>query len=313
MVERDEKEIMRKWVEGETPLLSICCPTFNHEEYLCEALDSFLMQETNFPFEIIVRDDCSTDQTASIVRSYVKKYPHLIKPIYESENQYSKGINPFNTCLKHVQGKYIALCEGDDYWQDAEKLQKQIDFLDKNKNYVVTYHNACVIDEKGNLLKELMFNDSDDLDYTANELMMFQYMPTMSLVFRNVISELPDEFNNVVNGDAFLISLLGNYGHAKFIKSILPSTYRTHSGGVWSQIAKEKKHLNLVVTYYWIATYYKRIGKDDIASKWSCISMEEIDKGVGIRKSTLFKWFLLNHIDRERKFKRFIKKMFNTN
>ncbi len=311
MIERDEKEIMRKWVEGETPLLSICCATFNQEKYLCEALDSFLMQETNFPFEIIVRDDCSTDQTASIVRSYVKKYPHLIKPIYESENKYSKGINPFSTCLKHVQGKYIAICEGDDYWGDIEKLQKQIDFLVDNKDYVVTYHEACVIDENGKVLKELMFNGRDDLDYTADELMMHEFMQTCTLVFRKVITQMPDEFNYVKNGDVFLTSLLGNYGHAKFMKSVSPAIYRTHPGGIWSKIKLEKKNFHLVETYYWIAMYYKRIGKYDIASKWGCIIVEQIEKAIEIKKNSFIKWFLLNNFDRERKVTNVVKKILN--
>ena len=115
------------------PLVSIDCITYNHCKYIRDALEGFLMQRTNFPVEILIHDDASTDGTAEIIKEYEKQYPWLIKPVYQTENQYSKH----NGTISKIQygsalGKYIAFCEGDDYWTDPYKLQKQVDFLESN-------------------------------------------------------------------------------------------------------------------------------------------------------------------------------------
>ncbi len=118
------------------PAVSVCCITYNHEKYIRDALEGFLMQQTNFSFEILIHDDASTDGTADIIREYEAKYPGIIKPIYQTENQYSKGIDisaTFN--FPRVQGKYIALCEGDDFWTDPHKLQIQYDFMESHPDY----------------------------------------------------------------------------------------------------------------------------------------------------------------------------------
>lgn len=119
-------------MENSTPLVSICCVTYNHAPYIRECLDGFLMQQTDFAFEILVYDDASTDQNQDIIREYQCKYPDLILPILQKENQYSKGIEVGRFNFNRAQGRYIALCEGDDYWIDPLKLQKQVDYLEKN-------------------------------------------------------------------------------------------------------------------------------------------------------------------------------------
>lgn len=132
---------------NEEILVSIICTTYNHEKYISYAIDGFLMQKTNFKYEILVNDDASTDNTAKILKEYQKKYPDLLKVIYQKENQYSKGIIVTNILLEKAKGKYIAFCEGDDYWIDENKLQKQVDFLEKNKNYSAVVHNTLVVNE----------------------------------------------------------------------------------------------------------------------------------------------------------------------
>ena len=116
----------------EAPLVSICCLTYNHVPFIRKCLDGFLMQQTDFPIEILIHDDCSTDGTTEIIRQYEAKYPELIFPLYEEENQYSRGgagkMDLYN--YRRARGKYIAYCEGDDYWTDPLKLQKQVDFLE---------------------------------------------------------------------------------------------------------------------------------------------------------------------------------------
>ncbi len=131
-------------------MVSIECCVFNHEPYLRQCLDGFVMQKTNFPFEAIVHDDASTDGSASIILEYADRYPDIIKPIIETENQYSKRDNTLRKILdSHIRGKYIAWCEGDDYWIDPNKLQKQVDFLESHLDYVLTYTDAEVVNDKG--------------------------------------------------------------------------------------------------------------------------------------------------------------------
>ena len=129
-------------MEGEYlfPLVSVCCMAYNHGPYIENALEGFLIQETDFPFEIIIHDDASTDNTADIIRQYQVRYPRLIKPVYQSRNQYSMGKEPFFEFMYPlIKGKYIALCEGDDFWVSPEKLQKQVDFLETNPDFGVIH------------------------------------------------------------------------------------------------------------------------------------------------------------------------------
>jgi len=117
-------------------MVSIVCEAYNHEPYLRDCLEGFVMQKTDFPIEILIHDDASTDKSAVIIREYESKYPSLFKPIYQKENQYSKGISIWSKYqLPRAKGKYIAFCEGDDYWIDPYKLQKQVDFLESHLEY----------------------------------------------------------------------------------------------------------------------------------------------------------------------------------
>lgn len=133
------------------PLVSIQCTVYNHEPYLRQCLDGFVMQKTNFPFEAIVHDDASTDHSADIIREYAEKYPDIIKPIYETENQWSKHDgNLAHIMDKACHGKYIAICEGDDYWTDPLKLQKQVDFLEKNPLVTMVHTGFQPVDVNSN-------------------------------------------------------------------------------------------------------------------------------------------------------------------
>lgn len=136
----DDREVM----------VSICCMTYNQEKYIGQCLDSFLMQKCNFKFEILINDDASTDKTAEIIRGYESKYPDVVKPIYQMENQFSKGVRiSTEILLPKANGKYIALCEGDDYWVDPYKLQKQVDALEKNDSCHMCVHMVDVVSEDG--------------------------------------------------------------------------------------------------------------------------------------------------------------------
>jgi len=128
-------------------MVSIHCLAYNHEKYISDALDSFIMQKTSFAFEVLIHDDASTDGTAEIIREYEKKYPDIIKPIYQTENQYSKHVSIFRTYqLPRMKGKYYAVCEGDDYWTDPYKLQKQYDAMENHPEVDICSHKALLVD-----------------------------------------------------------------------------------------------------------------------------------------------------------------------
>ena len=129
-------------ISDQKPLVSVVSITYNHEPYIRDCLEGFLLQKANFPVEVIIHDDASTDHTADILREYYEKRPDLFHVIIERENQYSKNNPILEPLYEQAQGKYIAICEGDDYWTDPLKLQKQFDFLEKNKEYVMCFGQA---------------------------------------------------------------------------------------------------------------------------------------------------------------------------
>ena len=192
-----------------------------------------LMQDTEFPFEILVRDDCSTDKTAEIIADYVRRFPKIIRPIFEPKNTFSKGVGPFPEILKHVSGKYIALLDGDDYWRDNNKLARQVDFLEKNDDFVVTHHNSIVIDHANNLSKDILYENLSD--YDGEQLICVEaHLNTGTVVFRASAYRQMDLFKSAFNGDTILWHQLGFHGNAKFLPEINPTAYRNHQGGIWS-------------------------------------------------------------------------------
>ena len=162
--------------EDTRPLMvTIQCITYNHEPYIRQCLEGFVMQKANFRFEAIIHDDASTDGTAAIVREYAEKYPDIIKPIFETENQYSKS-GGFESLQKimddHTHGKYVAICEGDDYWIDSLKLQKQVDFLEDNPDYGMCYTDFDIQDDiRKEYIKSLFKNNPQKFPktYTIEE------------------------------------------------------------------------------------------------------------------------------------------------
>lgn len=218
------------------PLVSISCITYNHAPYIRQCLDGFMMQQTNFAFEVLIHDDASTDGTTEIIKEYEAKYPNIIKPLYEEENQWVKGRRGsavFN--FPRAKGKYIALCEGDDYWTDPLKLQKQVDFLEANPEYVMCSHMRMEYlqdkelfekDWHGQLVDGIIY----DLDKFIHGWWDFQ---TLTVMFRanqfdeRIYSQYP------VSNDAILFFHLLKKGKGYMIPQEM-GVYRVHAGGVWS-------------------------------------------------------------------------------
>ena len=223
-------------------LLSICCITYNHENYISQAIEGFLAQKTSFNFEIIIHDDASTDATASIVKKYEQEHPNLIKAIYQKENQYSQGIKPWpNFVFPIARGKYIALCEGDDYWTDPYKLQKQVDFLEANPEYILCFTNTRTVDENNQILRPKVIESCTKDTFDHSDMPLFA--PTLTRVFRNLhISEMPLP-QNTPGGDTYMLVWQSKFGKIKYIDEVT-SSYRIHPNGVWSSLSSKQKELN---------------------------------------------------------------------
>lgn len=220
-------------------LVSICCTAYNHEKYIEQALEGFVMQQCNFKFEILVSDDASTDNTASIIKRYESNYPYLFQVFYLNENQYSKGNKPlFNILFPATKGKYIALCEGDDYWTDPLKLQKQVDFLEENEEYSMCFTNRSVLDEN-NILKSFA---PLERDYNVVNVLEGFVAHTLTIMFRNTDAIVKKSTSFIFNvGDRPLTYFCSLAGKVKLLKDDT-AVYRYNGLGAWSS----KKDDNLV-------------------------------------------------------------------
>jgi glycosyltransferase involved in cell wall biosynthesis len=223
-------------------LVSICCLAYNHESYIRNCLDGFITQRTNFDFEVIIHDDASNDKTAEIIKEYELKYPNLIKPIYQIENQWSKGVRITSELnFPRAKGKYIALCEGDDYWTDPYKLQKQVDFLEANSDYVLSFHKVKILKTDGILVEDFITKVPENYENQETLARLGNYIHTPSVVFRNIIKEFPPEMKLSPIGDFFLYMLLSRYGKLNYLDETM-AVYRygvgTHSSKDEIKMAK---------------------------------------------------------------------------
>lgn len=241
---------------GEQPIqVSVMCAVYNHEKYVRKALQSFVDQKTNFRFEVLVHDDASTDGSAAIIKEYEEKYPDIIKPIYQTVNQYSQGVSIGKTFqLPRAQGKYIAFCEGDDYWTDPNKLQEQFDFMETHEDYVLVAHGSDIVDENGTYISE--FSKITKTDYEKGQLIEdINAFQTASMFYRKTMWEKNFDFLNTVSMfDYVTKSVLSTEGKIHIIPKIM-SAYRKGSLGSWTQRVAQKsdqhmKHLVNSIEFY---------------------------------------------------------------
>lgn len=219
------------------PLLSICIITYNHEKYIRQCLEGVLMQKTTFPFEIIIGEDCSTDNTRTVVQEFESRYPDIIKPIYHERNV-GGARNGFEFCYPRLKGKYIAICEGDDYWIDPNKLQKQVDFLEQNPDYVLCFHRVKSVDHNDEMIGIQDKADSAVL-YNRQDILHIS-IPTLSVVFKKCFDFFPREMFKAQSGDTFLFGLLSGYGKAADL-GFIGASYRKHPGGVFNSKSQVEK------------------------------------------------------------------------
>lgn len=213
------------------PLVSVRVLAYNHEKYIANCLEGILMQKTDFPYEIIIGEDCSTDKTKEIVLAYQKQYPQIIK-IITSQKNVGSAENSIRV-QKACQGKYQAICEGDDYWIDPLKLQKQVDIMEAHPEFSMCFHDAISIWE--NKVSYPRYSCPDDLgDYITMEdlLQRSWFIPTASMLIRSeVCNSIPEWRKDIWCGDLLNALWSAHHGKLKYVNEVM-SIYRRHYGGI---------------------------------------------------------------------------------
>lgn len=269
-------------------LVAIHCLVYNHEPYLRDCFEGFVMQKTNFRFVAIVHEDCSTDHSADIIREYEAKYPDIFRPIYETENQYSKPDGSLgrimNAAIDATGAKYIAMCEGDDYWTDPYKLQKQVDILEADESLMACCTDCSVVDNHSVLLKGKRGGVvKDDVPGRYNLRDFFrdnhQY-PTLSVVFRNTHTEdvraKHSHTENAFLGDWTLWICLLIYGDMYFLNEVtcayrINPTSVTHTVNRVARAKASREICNRVADI--LPEEYKDIAADLRDTRWVWISL----------------------------------------
>lgn len=227
-------------------MVSIICNTYNHEKYVAQTLDGFVMQKTEFAFEVLVHDDASTDSTQDIIRQYEEKYPDLIKPVYQTENQYSKKISITRTFqYPRVQGRYIAFCEGDDYWTDPYKLQKQVDALEAHPEADMCAHRVAM-EHNGEIVRRCP--GDEDAHFTAEQVILGggEFVGTNTLMFRASLLGSKYDYIRLFSLD-YVMQISGSLrGGMIYLKDCM-SVYRQMTSGSWTSrmrkdLPRRRKH-----------------------------------------------------------------------
>lgn len=234
-----EDEIVATWRTMGPPVVSICCATYNHALYIKDALQGFLAQKTTFPFEIIIRDDASTDGTTDIVREYARRYPNIIRLVVEAENQFKNGVRPVQVWPTLAKGEFVALCEGDDYWIASDKLEKQVELLRRypQATMSVAYTVACNMTEEDTRCVNM--SGETDKELQDFEDIKLRYFHTSSYLIRTKL--LRDVLGNYLGriefGDTALRFMLADIGPFALLKEVV-SVYRITGKGIWTSLSR---------------------------------------------------------------------------
>lgn len=230
-------------------LVSIWCLTYNHELYIRDAIEGFLAQKTSFGYEIIIHDDASTDKTAEIIREYEQKYPNLIRGIYQEENQFGKNQPSIEWILElekqNCKGKYIALCEGDDYWIDAQKLQLQVDYLEAHPECIMTVHDTIDMDYKNYTVNSRSIF-AKDCTIPPNMIIMQDILiPAASIMHRKELLLMDKPFLNMGIGDFPMELFALTKGEVYYFSRIM-SVYRYRHQDSWTTTITEGQNLYFI-------------------------------------------------------------------
>ena len=250
------------------PLVDINLITYNHEKFVARAIESVLEQQANFAYRLIIGDDCSTDNTQSIIRSYARQYPERIQTLLALEH---RGIEHQDRMGMQVLGlstaKYVALLDGDDYWTDAHKLQKQIDFLETNVDFAVCFHNVKVsYDDHRRESWNYCRPDQKEIS-TLEDLLDRNFIATSSTVFRReCLGELPDWFLKMKTGDWLIHILNAQNGKIGYLNEVM-GVYRIHDAGLWSRRSSIQNTLSEITMFEALASYLPARYKSQINTR----------------------------------------------
>lgn len=216
-------------------LVSVFCPVFNHVDYIRDCLDGFVMQKTKFEFEVIVQDDASTDGSQEIILEYSEKYNFII-PRFHNENIFSKGVNINEYFFENAKGEYFAVCEGDDYWIDPFKLQKQVDFLENNPE--IKIHSGLAKTSNNRVIGK-----SQKPYYSRQDFYTRNYIVTCAVLFRNEKIQT-QKYKNIIFGDwlNYILLIKDSEENTVFVSDELFSFYRVHDKGVMMTLSSGFKN-----------------------------------------------------------------------
>lgn len=218
--------------------VSVTMVTYNHEEFIAKALDSILMQRTNFDYEIVIGEDCSTDNTRNIIIDYGNRYPEIIRLLLNETNlgMHENGARTLQACT----GEYIAMLEGDDYWTSPEKLQKQVDFLDGHPECAICFHNVIEVYKDGDRDSHSFFGNDRKEFYTIEDLLKENFIPTPATMFRSgLVPSIPDWFSLLPMGDWPLHILNALHGKIGYINEVM-AVHLNHRGGAWAAMRQNR-------------------------------------------------------------------------
>ena len=273
-------------------LVAIHCLVYNHEPYLRDCFEGFVMQKTNFRFVAIVHEDASTDNSAAIIREYEAKYPDIFRPIYETENQWSKPDGSLgrimSAAIDATGAKYIAMCEGDDYWTDPYKLQKQVDFLESHPDFSMCFH-AAKIKNETTTNKKITCEDIQNKEYFTNDIFPGWVVPTASVLYRREMVEKYPPLKHLEwmkYGDIVLFLQCTHIGRVWGMSEQM-SVYRmTDNGAVINQKKEQNLYEHMCNHYKFLMENFPQINKewikDYIAAKYYTIMRHPRNAGDAI-------------------------------
>lgn len=287
--------------------VSVCMITYNHEDYISESIESILNQKTTFPFEIIIGEDCSKDNTRAIVADYASKNQNII-PIFEEKN---KGvINNFLDVIAAANGKYIAFCEGDDYWVDPYKLQKQVDFLEANPQYSMCVSNRLVKQMDGEYFEDIL----DKKVITLEDVLRGQIVHTQTMLFLNKKNELIDFLRDTIKvhkgcdrETGYFYALKGNV----YCLPDVTAVYRMSGAGVWSQFSEQEKVWLELEAFY---DFHKRLNFSDrklFVNEFTKKSLDIVYYAWKRKQANPFKWKIINSLSKRLTIAELISETFN--
>lgn len=266
--------------------VSVCMITYGHEKFIEQAINSILMQECNFDVELVLVNDCSPDSTDEIILDTIQKHPRgsWIKYIKHSNNM---GMMPnFIFALKNCSGKYVALCEGDDYWVSPTKLKKQIEFLEENNTYVLCFHQVNILKVNGEIVNDFITKVPENYEVLETLARLGNYIHTPSVVFRNTIKEFPFEFELTPIGDYFLYMMLAEKGRIKCFQEKM-AVYR-YGVGVFSGNSKLEMAKSNLKTFTCLISYLKDEKIKKIILERQFTAVHVLEKALVDQYKTLF-------------------------